>query len=184
MFTLMCHQHTWCVAQWDGKGTVTRLQTHTPETRTATPLAPGDCFRHSIHHTHHPLAHWLALKKAMHWTVDAPATDTTLPTPWLTLARNVAAYVRRHGMTRTQRWPSWPTDEEQIIRNRTDNLRTHANKMRGMHRPRKRHGPAYSIFQGRNAPKPAPKASAGAGADEATAPTRGGKGTRPAGQTT
>ena len=93
---------------------------HTPKTRTATPLALGDHFRHSAHHTNQPLAHWLALKTAMNWTVHAPATDTTLPTTWLTLAHNVAAYVRRHGMTQTQRWTSWPTDEEQIIISRTD----------------------------------------------------------------
>ena len=37
--TLLCHQHTWWVAKWDGKGTATRVQTHTPETRAATPLA-------------------------------------------------------------------------------------------------------------------------------------------------
>ena len=101
--TLMCHRHTWWVAQWDRKGTATRVQTHTPETRTATPLVLGGRFRHSTQHTNHPLAHLLAFKTAMHWAVDAPATDTTLPATWLTLAHNVAAYVRRHGMTQTQR---------------------------------------------------------------------------------
>ena len=60
-------------------------------------------------------------------------------------------------MTQTQRWMSWHTDKEQIIKSRTDNLQTHANKMRGMHRPREGHGPAYSIFQRPNAPKPAPE---------------------------
>ena len=78
--TLTCHQHTLLVAQWDGTGATTRVQTCTPEPQTATPLALGDGFRHSTHHTDHPLAHWLALKLAMHQTVDAPATNTTLPT--------------------------------------------------------------------------------------------------------
>ena len=39
--TLMCHQHTWWVAQWDGKGTATSIQSHKPETRMATPLDSG-----------------------------------------------------------------------------------------------------------------------------------------------
>ena len=154
MVTLMCHQHTRGVTQWDGKGTATRVQTYAPETRTANPLALGDRFRHSTHHTNHPLAHWLAVKTAMYWTVDAPATDTALSTTWLTLARNVAAYVRRHHMLQIQRWMSWPTDTEQIIKMRSANLQTNANKMRGMHRPREGHRPAYSIFQGPHAPKP------------------------------
>ena len=37
----MCHQDTWWAAQWDGKGTATRVQTHTPETRTATHWQQG-----------------------------------------------------------------------------------------------------------------------------------------------
>ena len=153
--TLTCHQHTWWVTQWDQKGTATRLHTYTPEMRTATPLALGDRFRRSNNHTNHPVEHWLALKTAMHRTADAPASDTTLATTCLSLARKVAAYVRRHGMTQTQRWMSLPMDTEQIITSRTANLQTQANKMRGMHRPREGHRPAYSIFQGRNAPKPA-----------------------------
>ena len=60
-------------------------------------------------------------------------------------------------MTQTQRWMSWPTDEERIIKIRTANLQTHANKMRGTHGPREEHGLAYSLFQGRNARKPAPE---------------------------
>ena len=66
--------------------------------------------------------------KVTDWTVldhttDGPTvTNTTLPTTWLTLAHNVAAYVRRHGMTQAQRWMSWPPDEKHIIRSRTDNL--------------------------------------------------------------
>ena len=92
----------------------------------------------------------------MHWTVEAPATGTTLPTTWLTLTRNVAAYVCRHGMTQTQHWMSWPLDTGQMSKLRTANLQTHANKMRGMHWPREGHAPAYSILQGHNAPTPAP----------------------------
>ena len=119
--------------------------THTHQRR----KQPGDRFRHSAHHTNHPLAHWHALKTTVHWTVHAPATNNTLPATWLTLARNVAAYVRRLGMTQMQRWILWPADGEQTIRSRTDSLRTHANKMRNMHRPREGHRPAYNIFQGR-----------------------------------
>ena len=99
--TLMSHQRTWCVAHRDGKGTAARVLLHTPETWTTSPLTLGNRFRHSTHHTDHPLAHWLALKTAMLWTFDAPATNTTLPTTWLPLARNVAAYMRRHRMTQT-----------------------------------------------------------------------------------
>ena len=68
--TLTCHQHTWWVAQWNTMGTTERVHTYTSETETATPLALGDRFKHSTHHTNHPRAHWLALKTAMHWTVD------------------------------------------------------------------------------------------------------------------
>ena len=77
--TLTCHQNTWWVAQWSATGTTDRVHTCTPEMETATPLALGDRFSHTTHHTDHPLAHWLALKTAMHWTVDAATTDTTLP---------------------------------------------------------------------------------------------------------
>ena len=59
-----------------------RVHTFTPETGMATPLALGDHCNHSTHHTDHPRAHWLALKTAMHWAVDAPTTDTTLPAAW------------------------------------------------------------------------------------------------------
>ena len=83
--TLTPHQHTWWVVQWNATGT--------PKAKPATPLALGDRFNHSTHHIHHPRAHWLALKTAMHWTFDAPATDTTLPETWLTLTHNLAAYV-------------------------------------------------------------------------------------------
>ena len=88
----------------------------TPETRTATLLALGDRFKNSTHHSNQPLANWLALKTAMHWPVDAPTTNATLPTASLTLTRNVAAYVRRHGMTQTQRWMSWPTNTERTLK--------------------------------------------------------------------
>ena len=153
----MCLQHTCWVTQLDGKGTATRVRAHTLETRTATPLALGDGFRHCSHHTNRLLAHWLALKTAMRWTVDASGTTLQPPHTWLALARNPAAYVRRHGMTQTQHWISWPTDTEQIIKIRTAKLQTHANKMQGMHRPREGHGPAYSIFQGRKASKATPQ---------------------------
>ena len=117
----------------------------------------------TLHPPHQPpLAHWLAVKTAMHWTVAAPVTDTTLPTTWLAQARKVVAYVRRQGMTQTQRWMSWPENEERIIKSRTANLQTHANKTRGTHQPREGHGPAYSIFEGRNTPKRAPKPALGA----------------------
>ena len=64
--TLTCHQHTWWVAQWIATGTTDRVHTFTPEAKPATPLALGDRFNHSTHHTNHPRAHWLALKTAMH----------------------------------------------------------------------------------------------------------------------
>ena len=101
--TLTCHQQTWWVAQWNATGTTDRVHTFTPETKPATPLALGDRFKHSTHDTNHPGAHWLALKTAMHWTVDAPATDTTLPQTWLTLTRNLAAYIQKHGTVKTER---------------------------------------------------------------------------------
>ena len=120
--TLTCHQHTWWVAQWNATGTTDRVHTFTSETRTAILLALGDRFSHSTHHIHNPLAHWLALKTAMHWTVDAPPTDTTLPAMWLTLTRNLAAYIRKNGTSRAERWMSWPTDTEQTLKHRTTNL--------------------------------------------------------------
>ena len=64
--TLTCHQYTWWVAQWNATGTTDRVHTFTPETKTATPLALGNWFNHSTHHTDHPRANWLALKTAMH----------------------------------------------------------------------------------------------------------------------
>ena len=149
--TLTCHQHTWWVAQWNATGTTDRVHTFTPKTKTATPLALGD------HHTDHAWAHWLALKTPRHWTVDAPATDTTLPAAWLTPTRNLAAYIRKHGTSRAERWMSWHTDTEQTLKLHTTSLQEHANQLLGMHRPREGQGPAYSIFQHRNAPKPAPK---------------------------
>ena len=133
-----------------------RVHTLTSEAKPATPLALGDRFKHSTHHTNHPRAHSLALKMAMHWTVDAPGTDTTLPETWLTLTRNLAAYVRKHGTAQAQRWMSRPTDTEQALKLRTASLQEHANQLRGMHRPQEGQGPAYSIFR-RDAPKPAPK---------------------------
>ena len=117
----------------------------------ATPLALEDRFRHSAHHTEHPLAHWLALKTGMHRTVDAPATDTTLPTTWLTLTRKLAAYVRRHGITHAQRLISWPTDAEKTPKLRTTRLQAHTNKRQGSRWPREGQGPMYS-----NAPKNQP----------------------------
>ena len=161
--TLTCHQHTWWVAQWDTTGTTERVHTFTPETRTATPLALGDRFSHSTHHTDHPLAHWLALKTAMHWTVDAPTTDNTLPATWLTLTRNLTAFIRKHGTSQAERWMSWPTNTEQTLEHGTTNLQEQANKLRAMHRPCEGQGPTYSIFHkfhNRNAPKPAPKTGA------------------------
>ena len=155
--TLTCHQHTWWVAQWNAMGTTDRVHTFTPETRTATPLALGDRFSNSTHHTDHPMAHWLALKTAMHWAVDAPTTDTMLPATWLTLTGNLAAYIRRHGTSRAERWMSWPTDTEQTLKPRTASLQDHANQLRGMQRPREGQGLTYSILHNRNAPKPAPK---------------------------
>ena len=154
--TLTCHQHKWWVAQWNATGKTDRVHTFTPEAKPATPLALGDRFKHSTHHTNHPRPHWLALKTAMHWTVDAPATDTTLPDTWLTLMRNLAAYVRKHGTAKAQRWMSWSADTERTLKLRTTSLQEHANKLRGMHRPQEGQGPAFSIFR-RDAPKPAPK---------------------------
>ena len=154
--TLTCHQHTWWVARWNATGTTDRVHTFTPAAKPATPLALGDRFSHSTHHTNHIRAHWLALKTAMHWTVDAPATDTTLPETWLTLTHNLAAYVRKYGTAQAQRWMSWPTDTEGTLKLRTTSLQEHANRLRGMHRPQEGQGPAYSIFR-RDAPKPPPK---------------------------
>ena len=91
--TLTCHQHTCWVAQWNATGTRDKVHTFTPETRTEAPLALGERFNHSNNHSDHTRAHWLALKAAMHWEVDAPITDTTLPAAWLTLTRNLAAYI-------------------------------------------------------------------------------------------
>jgi hypothetical protein len=144
--TLTCHQHTWWVARWNATGTTDRVHTFTPAAKPATPLALGDRFSHSTHHTNHPRAHWLALKTAMHWTVDAPATDTTLPETWLTLTHNLAAYVRKYGTAQAQRWMSWPTDTERTLKLRTTSLQEHTNRLRGMHRPQEGQGPAYSIF--------------------------------------
>ena len=154
--TLTCHQHSWCVAQWNATGTTDGVHTFTPEAKPATPLALGDCFNHSTHNTNHPRAHWLALRTAMHWTVDAPATDTTLPEMWFTLTRNLAAYVRKHGTAQAQRWMSWPTDTERTLKLLTASLQEHANQLQGMHRPQEGQGPANSIFC-RDAPILAPK---------------------------
>ena len=110
-----------------------RVHTFTPEKNTATPLAVGDCFSHSTHHSHHPRAHRLALKTAMHWIVDAPTTDTTLPATWLTLTRNLAAYIGKHGTSWAGHWMSWPADTEQTLKFRTTSLQEHANQLRGMH---------------------------------------------------
>ena len=154
--TLRCHQHTWPVAQWNATGTTDRVHTLTQEAKPATQLALGDRFNHSTHHTNHPRAHWLAVKTAMHWTADAPATDTTLLETWLTLTRNLAAYVRKHGTAQSQRWMSWPTDTERPLKLRTASVQEHVNQLRGMHRPQEGQGPAYSIFR-RDAPTPAPK---------------------------
>ena len=152
--TLTCHQHTWWVAQWNATGTTDKVHSFAPEVKPATPLALGDRLNHSTHHSNHPRAHWLALKTAMHWTMDAPATDTTLPETWLTLTRNLAPYVRRHGTAQAQRWMSWPTDTEQTVTLRTTSLQEHANQLRGIHRPQEGQGPAYSILR-RDAPRPA-----------------------------
>ena len=171
--TLMCHQNTWWVAQWNATGTTDRVHTFTPEAETATPLALGDRLKHSTHHTNHPRAHWSALKTAMHWTVDTLATDTTLPETWPTLTRNLAAYIRKHGTAREERWMSWPTDMQGTPKLCTTNLQEHANQLRGMQRPREGQGAAYSIFQNRNAPKPAPKTGIRTTPAQAEAPSRG-----------
>ena len=158
--TVTCHQHTWWVAQWNATGTTDRVHTFAPEARTSTPLALADRFNHSTHHTDHPLAHCLALKTAMHWTVDAPATDITLPARWLNLTRSLKAYIRIHRTSQAERWMPWPKDTEQTLKHRTTNFQEHQNKLAGMHRPCEGQGPAYSIlnnFHNCNAPKPAPK---------------------------
>ena len=82
------------------------------------------------------------------YAVDSgcPTTETTLPSTWLTLTRNLPAYVHSHGMTHAQHWFSWPTDTEQTLNLRTTSLRAHANKLRGMQQPREGHGPVYNIF--------------------------------------
>ena len=153
--TLTCHQHRWWVARWDATGRTDRVHTFTPEAKPATPLALGDRCKHSTQHTNHPRAHRLALKLARHWAVDAPATDTTLPETWLTLTRDLAAYVRKQGTAGAQRWMSCPTDTEQTLKLCTTSLQEHANQLRSMHRPQEGQGPEYSIFH-RNARKPAP----------------------------
>ena len=154
--TLTCHQHTWSVAQWNATGTADGVHIFTPEAKPVTPLALGDRFEHFTHHTNHSGVHWLALKTAMHWTVDAPATDTTLPKTWFTLTRNLAAYVRKHRTAQAQRWMSLHRDTERTLELRTASLQEHANQLWGMHRPQEGQQPAYSIFR-RDAPKPAPK---------------------------
>ena len=154
--TLTCHQHTWWVAQWNATGTTDRVHTFTQEAKQATPLALWDHFQHSTQHTNQPRAHWLALKTVMHWTMDAPAMDTTLPGTWLTLTRNLAAYIQKDRTAKAQRWMSWPTYTERTLKLQTTSLQEHANQLRGMHGPQEGQGPAYSIFH-RNAPKPAPK---------------------------
>ena len=177
--TLTCHQHTWWVAQWNATGTTDRVHTFTPETKKATPLALGDRSKHSSHHTNHPRPHWLARRTAMHWTEDAPATDTMLPETWLTLTRNLAAYIRKHGTARAKRWMTRPTDTERTLKLRTTNLQEDANQLPGMHRPREgkdrhiasfktatrrsrpphRHqnnpGPSRGLVQGQRTPRPA-----------------------------
>ena len=125
--TLTCDQHIWWVPQWNATGTTDRVHTFTPETKTATPLALEDRFNQSTHHTNLPWAHWLAHKSAMHWMVGAEATDTTLPATWLTLTRNLAAYIRKHGTSGAERWMSWPTDTERTLKLRTTRLQEHAN---------------------------------------------------------
>ena len=127
--TLTCHQHNLRVGQWNATGTMDRVYTFTPETRTATELALGGGFSHSTHHTDHPMVHWLAPKTAMHWMVDAPTTDTTRPATWLTLTRNLTGYIRKHGTSRAGRWMSWPTDTEQTLIYRTTSLQEHANQL-------------------------------------------------------
>ena len=154
--TLTCQQHTWWVAQWNAPGTTDRVHTFIPEAKPATPPALGDRFKDSTHNTNHPRAHWLALKTRMHLTVDARATDTTLSEMWLTLTRNLAAYIRKHGTTRAERWMSWPMDTKRTLKLRTTRLPEHAKRLRGMHRPQEGQGLAYSIFH-RTAPKPAPE---------------------------
>ena len=154
--TLTCHEHTWWVAQWNATGTTDRVHTFTVEARTATPLALGDRFSYSTHHTDHPLAHWLALKTAMHWTVDAPTTDTTLPATWITLTRNLAAYIRRHGTSRAERWMSWRTDTEQSLKHRTTNLQEHTNQLRGGIDPvrnKDRHTASFTTATRRSQPR-------------------------------
>ena len=99
-----------------------------------------------------------------------PATDTALPTTWLTLARNVAAY---HGMTQTLRWMSWPKDKEQTLKLRTASRQTHANKMQGMHWPREGRGPAYSKFPKPQRPETSPPPSTRTGATQTTTTTGG-----------
>ena len=127
--TLTCDQHTWWVAQWNATGTTDRVHTFRLEAEPPTPVALRNRFKHSTHHTNHPRAHWLALKAAIHWTVDAPATDTTLHKTWLTLTRNLAAYIRKYGTARAERWMSWPTDTEQTLKICTTNLQEHANQL-------------------------------------------------------
>ena len=147
------------------------------------PTGTGDRCKHSTHHPNNPRAHSLAPKTAMHRTVDAPATDTTLPESWLTLTRNLAAYIRKHRTARAERWMSWPTDTEQTLKPRTTNLQEHANQLRGMHGPREGQGPAYSIFQRRKAPKPAPKTGTRTTLAKAAAPSRGSEHLGPPSQT-
>ena len=155
--TSTCHQHTWWVAQLNATGTTDRVHTFTPEAKPATPLALGDRFKHSTHHTNHPRVHWLALKTAMHWTVDALTKDTALLETGFTLTRNLVAYIRMHGTAKAEIWMSWPMDTEQTFKLRTSSLQEHANQFQGMQRAGEGQGPAYSIFQHRNALEPAPK---------------------------
>ena len=152
--TLTCHQHTWWVAQSNATGTTDRVHTFTPEAKPATPLALADRFKHSTHHTNPPRAHWLALKTAMHCTVDSPATETTLPETWLTLTRNLPVSVQKHGTAQAQRWMSWPTETERTLNSAPPaykNTQTGFGVCEGHRRDRDRHT-AYSTATHRSWP--------------------------------
>ena len=174
--TLTCHQHTWWVAQWNDTCTTDKVHTFIPEAKPATPLALGDRINHSTHHTNHPRVHWLALKTAMHWIVDDPATDTTLPETSLTLTRNLAAHVRRHGTALAQRWMSWPTDTERTLKAACKNTQISSGVRTGRRRDRDRHT-AYSARTHRDRPPNRRQKSP----DPNRGPAQGGRTPRPAG---
>ena len=95
--TLRCHQHTWSVTQLDGKGTATRVQTYTPETRTATPTGTRGPFQ-TLHQPHQPPTGTLA------GTQNGYALDSGCPGHQHDTPHHVAPTGPLRGGLRAQAW--------------------------------------------------------------------------------